>query len=487
MKKIVALALMACMLFALVPTALAGPALEVQFGFDSDGDGFVDVYDSKTITETTASFEYNANTAEWKLPKKQNRYDPKAVEYVPIVIYLPDGYNYNNATVTINDVKASVSKDSEGSHYITASVNDPAANGKATYSFKVDVKGTNYYDWWKFEFVYTPKTAELDMTVTAEENGVVAYNNNNMVSNVNTTQEKYSAHVYNNKLYIDYYGTYYPVDLPLPEVGDYMMFDINFSFFTTGGVALYDAAGRQYLAMQKSWFNTMTEEVLKAKNNVLIPYLDKDNQNITFWVDNGKAYYKRTLPIVYRAVEGQNDPKGVFFGDSVTTVKEGSTFTPAVFYARESSIKYYIVLFDQYGEIQDGDLFVSMGDENKRTTSAGSKVQGNSIVAGDPGVIWARVYTVFHDASKEPTANSRVYWDDMKFTVTGGSAQGTNYYVTTRALNVRKGPGTEYAKTSPYTVYRNDTLSVISIANGWAKVDMNGSVVYVSAKYIAKK
>ena len=94
---------------------------------------------------------------------------------------------------------------------------------------------------------------------------------------------------------------------------------------------------------------------------------------------------------------------------------------------------------------------------------------------------------MFHDASKEPTANSRVYWDDMKFTVTGGSAQGTNYYVTTRALNVRKGPGTEYAKTSPYTVYRNDTLSVISIANGWAKVDMNGSVVYVSAKYIAKK
>ena len=73
----------------------------------------------------------------------------------------------------------------------------------------------------------------------------------------------------------------------------------------------------------------------------------------------------------------------------------------------------------------------------------------------------------------------------MKIIVTAGEVVDetvtTAYTVTCRNLNVRKGPGTSYAKAG--MIHRGDTVKVVSIANGWAKLD-NGT--YVASKYIAK-
>ena len=52
----------------------------------------------------------------------------------------------------------------------------------------------------------------------------------------------------------------------------------------------------------------------------------------------------------------------------------------------------------------------------------------------------------------------------------------------TSSLNIRKGPGTKYAKIG--TVYNNNILEVIEISNGWAKINYKNGIGYCSAKYL---
>ena len=56
--------------------------------------------------------------------------------------------------------------------------------------------------------------------------------------------------------------------------------------------------------------------------------------------------------------------------------------------------------------------------------------------------------------------------------------------VTTDALNVRSGPGTNYSKIGK--VYRGNKVGVISESNGWSKIEFNGKEAYVSSDYLGK-
>jgi uncharacterized protein YraI len=56
--------------------------------------------------------------------------------------------------------------------------------------------------------------------------------------------------------------------------------------------------------------------------------------------------------------------------------------------------------------------------------------------------------------------------------------------VTASSLNVRTGPGTNYSKIG--LLYKGATVIVISTANGWSRVQYNGSSLgYVSAQYLS--
>lgn len=57
-------------------------------------------------------------------------------------------------------------------------------------------------------------------------------------------------------------------------------------------------------------------------------------------------------------------------------------------------------------------------------------------------------------------------------------------YTTTTSLNVRKGPGTKYSKIG--TLAKGQSVEVISISNGWAKISYNKGTAYVGANYIKK-
>ena len=63
--------------------------------------------------------------------------------------------------------------------------------------------------------------------------------------------------------------------------------------------------------------------------------------------------------------------------------------------------------------------------------------------------------------------------------VDNGEAQ--TMYVTARTLNVRKGPGTSYAKAG--TLSRGTAVQVVGFSGNWAKLS-NG--YYVSTSYLAK-
>lgn len=55
-------------------------------------------------------------------------------------------------------------------------------------------------------------------------------------------------------------------------------------------------------------------------------------------------------------------------------------------------------------------------------------------------------------------------------------------YVTTEALNVRTGPGTDYEKAG--LIPKGTKVKVISEENGWSKIEYNGSERYVSSEYL---
>lgn len=64
------------------------------------------------------------------------------------------------------------------------------------------------------------------------------------------------------------------------------------------------------------------------------------------------------------------------------------------------------------------------------------------------------------------------------------SASTKTMYVTANSLNVRKGPGTNYAIVG--SLKNGKEAAVISISNGWAKINFNSGIAYVSEQYLSK-
>jgi uncharacterized protein YgiM (DUF1202 family) len=64
------------------------------------------------------------------------------------------------------------------------------------------------------------------------------------------------------------------------------------------------------------------------------------------------------------------------------------------------------------------------------------------------------------------------------------STSGKTMYVTANSLNVRKGPGTNYSVVG--SLKSGKEVSVISTSGGWAKINFNSGVAYVSEQYLSK-
>lgn len=58
----------------------------------------------------------------------------------------------------------------------------------------------------------------------------------------------------------------------------------------------------------------------------------------------------------------------------------------------------------------------------------------------------------------------------------------TDYYVETTGLNVRSGPGKEYAIL--YTLQKGDKVEVISKSGKWCKIRYSNNIGYISSRYL---
>ncbi len=65
----------------------------------------------------------------------------------------------------------------------------------------------------------------------------------------------------------------------------------------------------------------------------------------------------------------------------------------------------------------------------------------------------------------------------------GSASSSSTYYVTASSLNVRSGAGTTHSVIG--SLSQNQSVSVSSIANGWATISYNGRTAYVSASYLS--
>ncbi len=63
-------------------------------------------------------------------------------------------------------------------------------------------------------------------------------------------------------------------------------------------------------------------------------------------------------------------------------------------------------------------------------------------------------------------------------------ALGIGYVEVNTWLNVRKGPGTSYARIGK--LYRNDKVEILETQNGWHKIKWQGSTAWVCARYVSK-
>lgn len=132
------------------------------------------------------------------------------------------------------------------------------------------------------------------------------------------------------------------------------------------------------------------------------------------------------------------------------------------------NVETYTIPANGYYDINSGSGSSSNNGVYDGLVSSGSSNNGNYWYGSNNG---SNVWDYY-----DPNAWHGYYEETRKDT--------TTYFVTCRTLNVRKGAGTSYGKVG--TLSRNTAVEVYSIENGWAVVEFNGHLRYVSARYLSR-
>lgn len=80
------------------------------------------------------------------------------------------------------------------------------------------------------------------------------------------------------------------------------------------------------------------------------------------------------------------------------------------------------------------------------------------------------------------TINGEVIKVDVNITNVNESGDAVEHRVLARRLNVRTGPGTSNKRAM--TISQGTIVNVLETENGWARINMDGEIYYVSAQYI---
>lgn len=255
--------------------------------------------------------------------------------------------------------------------------------------------------------------------------------------------------------------------------------------------------------------------------------------DVVFELETKTAIYEtKEYDVVVRYGIKESDPKGIYFAESTKTIKIGEEYTPVVMgvatdkkvdadilpgsntdrqviditddntvIGTQEGVAYITASYKPAGvnktyESNSMKITVTAGkvedddDDDDTTNGKTYMVTASSLrVRSGAGTNFSQIGSLKNGATVkvESIANGWAKLENGGYVsaqylaevVDNGEAQ--TMYVTARTLNVRKGPGTSYAKAG--TLSRGTAVQVVGFSGNWAKLS-NG--YYVSTSYLAK-
>lgn len=446
--------------------------------------------------------------------------------------------NDADITVTVDGKKLEVNRYSEygeidligWSEY--DSVYMPLELTKAGYTdtYYVEVKAKIGDD----TIIETAKISVRLENTAAYKNSKTAY-----ITNIESQDRVLDAYIVGDKMYFDFVGNatnYDPVGWENREYSETVKItfaDNNhdaFDVVTWAYEALDVDNGNKYLAPVKAekvdgrWGKKLDDSALEYNLYDLT-----DEPTVTFELETASAIYEtKEYEIVYRDNVVEADPKGIYFSDTSKTIKIGESYSPVVMGVAtnrkvdadlvigQGTDKQVIDIDDDTTVIgtQEGVAYITakyITNDGKEYTSSSMKITVTAQGATDDddnkdgktyivtasslrvrsgaGTNFSQIGSLKNGATVkvESIANGWAKLENGGYVsaqylaevVDNGEAQ--TMYVTARTLNVRKGPGTSYAKVG--TLSRGTAVQVVGFSGNWAKLS-NG--YYVSTSYLAK-
>ena len=343
------------------------------------------------------------------------------------------------------------------------------------------------------------------------------------------------AYIVGDKIYLDFVGDYNSWDGWFSENITIGFTDNNHDQFDVVTWA-YDVRdvddGKAY--MRPVEYNTVNDRKGAKLSDSEMTYEFKDGiagKTLTFELETGSAIYEtKEYEVVVRSNIKEADPKGIYFAESTKTIAIGEQYTPVVMgVATSKKVDPDALKIGTGSDAQvldvDGDTIIGTKEgvayiTAEYTPAGGSTpyisssmkitvtakgatddddddkdgktymVTASSLrVRSGAGTNFSQIGSLKNGATVkvESIANGWAKLENGGYVsaqylaevVDNGEAQ--TMYVTARTLNVRKGPGTSYAKVG--TLSRGTAVQVVGFSGNWAKLS-NG--YYVSTSYLAK-
>ena len=543
MKKTLAIVLALAMVLCMIPAAFADLNETVTdksynlkvYAVDKNGVAV----SSPLNTETNA----NSITAKYNYEKMDAVVTGKFTEDKKMAIVEVKGFNTANKPLT--DVEITIDgKDLEVNELASAykgsvgwmngnQVNFPVELTKAGYTDTYLIEVTGKYQQGT-ETVNYKETAKISVKLenTAEyKNAKTA-----TISKIESTdRDEFDAYIVGSKIYLDV------VDV---KGADAFLSSLKLTFKDNNG-DLFDVVTWAYTASSEagerlSIFKVEEEGGDKLTDSAMEYTVRlgaaEDNaklmNDVSFELETQNAIYEtKEYDVVVRYGIKEADPKGIYFAESSKTIKIGEEYTPVVMgVATGKKVDATIVPGDrtdlQVIDVTDGETVIgtregvayitaeykpagmseyqtyktnamkitvtagNVTDDDDDTDGKTYMVTASSLrVRSGAGTNFSQIGSLKNGATVkvESIANGWAKLENGGYVsaqylaevVDNGEAQ--TMYVTARTLNVRKGPGTSYAKAG--TLSRGTAVQVVGFSGNWAKLS-NG--YYVSTSYLAK-
>ena len=353
-----------------------------------------------------------------------------------------------------------------------------------------------------------------------------------------TDKQLFDAYIVGSKIYLDFVGKKADVnstnfveklEITFKDNNGDLFDDVTWAYSPTS-----EAGKASVFKLEESDGKKLVDSKVKYSIPMYLRYDNEKNFNdVVFKLETGSAIYEtKEYDVVVRYGIKESDPKGIYFAESTKTIKISEEYTPVVMgvatdkkvdadilpgsntdrqviditddntvIGTQEGVAYITASYKPAGvnktyESNSMKITVTAGkvedddDDDDTTNGKTYMVTASSLrVRSGAGTNFSQIGSLKNGATVkvESIANGWAKLENGGYVsaqylaevVDNGEAQ--TMYVTARTLNVRKGPGTSYAKVG--TLSRGTAVQVVGFSGNWAKLS-NG--YYVSTSYLAK-